>query len=95
MNGRFEIAILLYLTGNQLNLFTLLLQLKMHYGYDAYMLQETYDILEKMFTKDSISELPVLEQSFCHHSKMKFQVCFKYVQCLSKKLVFLPLYEIK
>ena len=52
----------------------------MHYGYDAYMLQETYDILEKMFTKESISELPVLEQSFCHHSKMKFQVCFKYVQ---------------
>ena len=60
--------------GNQLNIYTLLLQLRKNYGYDAYMLQETYDILEKMFTVESLQELPVLEQTFCHHSQMKFQV---------------------
>ena len=60
--------------GNQLNIFTLLLQLRKFNGYDAYMLQETYDILEKMFTKESLQELPVLEDSFCYHSQLKFQV---------------------
>ena len=60
--------------GNQLNGYTMLLQLKKDFGYDAYILQETYDILSKMFTEKSIQEVPVLEQIFCHHSQLKFQV---------------------
>ena len=60
--------------GNQLNGYTMLLQLKKDFGYDAYILQETYDILSKMFTEKSIQEVPVLEQTFCHHSQLKFQV---------------------
>ena len=66
--------------GNQLNIYTLLLQLRKNYGYESYMLQETYDILEKMFTKESLQELPVLEQTFCRHSQMKFQVIIYMLQ---------------
>ena len=51
----------------------MLLQLKKKSGYDAYLTKETYDILRKMFTKESI-ELPVLEETFCDINKMKFQV---------------------
>ena len=51
----------------------MLLQLKKKSGYDAYLTKETYDILRKMFTKESI-ELPILEETFCDINKMKFQV---------------------
>lgn len=59
--------------GNQLNMYAMMLQFKRVYGYDPYLLKETYDILVRMFTPESL-ELPVLESSFCNLPKMKFQV---------------------
>ena len=72
--------------GNQLNAYAMLLQLKKDYGYDTYLLQESYDILAKVFTKESI-EIPVLEQSFCDISKLHIQVNKHGDQNKGKKLV--------
>lgn len=59
--------------GNQLNTYAMMLQLKRNYGFDAYILQETYDILSRMFTEETI-ELPVFEKTFCSPSKLAVQV---------------------
>ena len=65
----------------------MLLQLKKKSGYDAYITKETYDILRKMFTKESI-ELPVLEETFCDINKMKFQVHWQ--KSIASNLLFYP-----
>ena len=59
--------------GNQINGYALQLQLQRTHGYESFMLQESLDILQTMFTSDSI-ELPVLEKTFCDVKKMKFEV---------------------
>ena len=60
--------------GNQVNGYAMLLQMKKTFGYNAFLLQDAYDTLTKVFTKECI-ELPILEQAFCNSpSKMKFQV---------------------
>ena len=59
--------------GNQINGYALQLQLRRTHGYNAYLMQESFDILQTMFTLDSI-ELPVLEKTFCNHQKMKFEI---------------------
>ena len=59
--------------GNTLNAYTMLLMMRKLYGYDAYLLQESYDILTRMFTEESI-EVPVLEKTFCDIKSIKFQI---------------------
>ena len=59
--------------GNQLNGYAMMLQLKRKSGYDAYLTRSSYEILTKMFTKESI-ELPILEDTFCNVSDMNFKV---------------------
>jgi hypothetical protein len=51
----------------------MLLEMRRSLGYDAYITQETFDILAKVFTEESIL-IPVLERTFCNVDQMKFQV---------------------
>ena len=59
--------------GNQLNGYAMMLQFKRKCGYESYITRYTYQIIRKLFTKESI-ELPVLEDTFCDVDNMNFDV---------------------
>ena len=59
--------------GNQLNGYSMMLQLKKQYGYQPYLSNQTYNILNQMFVSETI-ELPVLEETFCNIEEMPFKV---------------------
>ena len=61
--------------GNRLNSYAMMLQLKRKCGYDSYITKQTYSIIRKLFTRESI-ELPVLEDTFCDVDNMNFDVSF-------------------
>ena len=51
----------------------MMLQLKKQYGYQPYLSNQTYNILNQMFVSETI-ELPVLEETFCNIEDMPFKV---------------------
>ena len=59
--------------GNQLNGYAMMLQLKRKSGYDAYITKDSYQIIRKLFTRESV-ELMVLEDTFCNVDIMSFEV---------------------
>ena len=61
--------------GNRLNNYAMMLQLKRKCGYDSYLTKDSYKIIRKLFTRESI-ELPVLEDTFCNVDNMNFDVSF-------------------
>ena len=56
-----------------MNGYSMMLQLKKQYGYQPYLTNQTYTILNQMFESETI-ELPVLEETFCNIEEMPFKV---------------------
>ena len=64
--------------GNQLNGYAMMLQLKRKCGYDSYITKDSYQIIRKLFTRESI-ELMVLEDTFCNVDIMTFEVSTRHI----------------
>ena len=70
-----------------------MLQLKKQYGYQPYLTNQTYTILNQMFESETI-ELPVLEETFCNIEEMPFKV-WNYVKNINYTLRFLRVADTK
>ena len=59
--------------GTQLSIFSMLWMLRRTYNVDVFINQACHDTLATVFTKESLSEIPVLSQYFCNPDDINFE----------------------
>lgn len=74
--------------GKQLSIFAFLWQLRRNYNVDVFISKITRDVLARVFTPESLSNMPVLEEYFCNPDEIDFEYFAGPFEAIAKRKEF-------